>query len=149
MHVWIWAFIFRVWRVFWLLSCACTPFSHPHGMSSAPFRWQGNLEQNKECRVPSAFPILLNSPCPSLPPRFLIESSVFWLTEILLLNAWQSHSISKSSENQVTRAWAIRLHPARVSALPSGAFLCLVTGKAVVIVFSVDDKMQCCYLKKP
>lgn len=37
---------------------------------------------------------------------------------------------------------------ARVSAPPSGAFLCLVTGKAVVIVFSVDDKMQCYYLKK-
>ena len=43
------------------------PSYHPPGMSSAPFSWQGNLEQNKECRVPSAFPILLNLPCPSPP----------------------------------------------------------------------------------
>lgn len=84
----------------------------------------------------------------SLPsPHFLTESSVFWLTEILLLNAWQSHSISKlwkSGDPGLSDSPT----SARVSAPPSGAFLCLVTGKAVVIVFSVDDKMQCYYLKK-
>jgi hypothetical protein len=32
--------------------------------------------------------------------------------------------------------------------LPSIAFLCLVTGKAIVIVFSIDYKMQSHYLKK-